>query len=84
MGMPPRQADSNREAPAATPMEGPLEPTTKTSEARLRGRLRWLMPVEGATRANDKNERSEIEGEAPLAYASGGGDASPINRARAV
>jgi len=22
-----------------------------TSEARLRGRLRWLMPVEGATRA---------------------------------
>ncbi len=34
---------------------------------------------EGATRANDRNERSEIEGEAPQAYACGGGDASPIN-----
>jgi hypothetical protein len=40
--------------------------------------------MEGATRANDKNERSEIEGEAPLAYASGGGDASPDNRRRHV
>ncbi len=39
------------------------------------------MPVEGATRA-PLNERSEIEGEAPAAYAGGGGDASPINRMR--
>ncbi len=33
-------------------------------------------PAEGATRANGKNERSEIEGEAPAGSAGGGGDAS--------
>ncbi len=33
-------------------------------------------PVEGATRADDTSAAS-IEGEAPQAYACGGGDASP-------
>ena len=40
------------------------------------------MSVEGATRANDKPSEASFEGEAPLAYASGGGDASPNNCSR--
>jgi hypothetical protein len=38
------------------------------------------MPVEGATLAKGKHERKRVfEGEAPQAYACGGGDASPNN-----
>jgi hypothetical protein len=33
------------------PVEGATRADDNTSEARLRGRLRWLMPPEGATRA---------------------------------
>ena len=39
---------------------GRREPTTKTSEASFEGEAPQAMPVEGATRANDKDERSEL------------------------
>ena len=35
--------------------------------------------VEGATRADDQTSEASFEGEAPVAYATGGGDASPNN-----
>src|SRR5208337_1175188 len=48
----------------------------------LRGRLRRLMLPEGATRASGRTSEASFEGEAPAAYAAGGGDASPVNCAK--
>ncbi len=62
------RSDFEGEAPAGyCRWRGRREPTARTSGATLRGRLRQALPVEGATRANGKNERSDFEGEAPAA-----------------
>ena len=68
----------------------------KTSEARLRGRLRWLMPEEGACDPRSSvrsssiggyagtrlKQLSEIEGEAPLALPEEGATLAPLIDAR--